>query len=148
MVKKQQKFNIDLATMLSALDKKDRQFYENLSAEQKKQFSFYRLLKFAANVRGSKELQSYVILATNQNLNRYYTNDANAQWLAATTISPSLGNLNHFWFDPMNGKKTEKDKLKQQLMAELSNTSERDIDLLLTINSSEEISEWLKTRQL
>ena len=63
---------LSLSSELSALNRKHREFYDNLSDEERKKFSAYLLMKYGANVEGSVELQEWYLRAINEYVNVYY----------------------------------------------------------------------------
>ena len=72
---------LDIFKMLNAIDKKDYNFYDNLSDDERKGFSAYLGLKWGASVNGDNTLQHYYLASMNNYVNvnkvfsRYYIDD-------------------------------------------------------------------------
>ena len=52
---------LPLKTVLQAIDKKDKQFYNNLSVEQKKSLGLWMMLRYASSVQG-KNAPHYIFM--------------------------------------------------------------------------------------
>jgi len=94
--------DFDLFEALSALDKKDYDYYDKLTEEQKKKFVPYMMTLWMSAIKGSKDIQSYYIQSTNHYANKYLFNEnvqkhPKLQWLMLCAISPGLGKQFHQW---------------------------------------------------
>lgn len=91
---------LSIQSEMAALDSKDREWYKSLTPEERKKFSPFLMIRYGASVAGSKELQEYYLLSTNERLNKNFF-DVNKypelQWLLVTTVSPDIGNQRHEW---------------------------------------------------
>jgi hypothetical protein len=65
------KQDFDLFEALNAIDRKDYEYYDRLSEEQKQKFNPYMLVIFMSSVSGRMELQQYHLLSTNEFSNKY-----------------------------------------------------------------------------
>jgi len=91
---------LSLNTILGALDNKDMGFYDRLTSNQQKQLSPFLLNRYMSIVKGSKDLASYYLLATNQNVNVMYFDLAKHPkliWQLLCTASPGMGKQFHQW---------------------------------------------------
>lgn len=92
---------ISIKEEMQAFDKKDRNFYDDLSADDKKKFSTFLMIRWGACVSGSSDLQAYYLMSTNEKLNKNFFSinkeHDKLNWLAATTVSPGMGNQFHQW---------------------------------------------------
>ena len=147
--KKSNTTGLTLAQELQALDRKDRNFRRNLSEELQKKLSPYLLMRYSASVEGSVDLQTYYLLAANENVNKHFfdiSKHPELQWLTCTTVSPGLGNFRHYWLGSQ--KKSDKEKAKSSLRKHVEaiypNWKADEVDLFLTINSEQQVTEWLK----
>jgi len=98
---------LDIATEMQAFDLKDREFYDQLTDEERKKFSTYLMLKWGANVEGPPELQEWYLRAHNERVNVNFfdiNRHPKLQWLVCTTTSPGMGARRHYWI------KTKKDE--------------------------------------
>lgn len=86
---------------MKALDSKDRDFYNELTPEEKKKFSTYLMIRWGSSVDGTADLQAYYLQATNERLNKQFFSIPKVHdklnWLTATTISPGMGTHRHNW---------------------------------------------------
>ena len=111
---------LSLTDQLNSLNRKNRNFYDNLDDEGKKKFSAYLMMKYGANVEGPVDLQEWYLRATNEyvNINFFELNKhPKLQWLLLTTISPNFGNQRHYWLaskkkEDSNASKKRKSQAK------------------------------------
>lgn len=133
---------LSLSSELSALNRKHREFYDNLSDEERKKFSAYLLMKYGANVEGSVELQEWYLRAINEyvNVNFFALNKhPKLQWLTLTTVSPQFGNQRHYW---LNAKKKTSDKSSKKIkfLLKLYPTHKvKDIELMADLNTDQDL---------
>ena len=102
-------------------DLKNREFYDELTDDERKKFSTYLMIRWGSAVYGSRELQEFYVISTNERLNRHFfaiNRHPRLQWLMATSVSPGLGTFDHPWIAPK--KKTQSNKgateVRQNLM--------------------------------
>jgi len=115
-----------LSVMLRAIDLKNRDYWDNLTDEQKKKHSNYLALRWASSVNGNQDLAKYYVLSTNQQVNKNFwslNKHPKLQWLLTTCISPGMGGHRHEWI-AFKGK-SAKNK-KAQLIANLNPTMKMD----------------------
>lgn len=105
---------LNIANEMRELDRKNRQFYDELTAEEKKKFSTFLMIRWGSAVDGSSELQQYYVQSVNHYLNRHFfsmSRHPKLQWLMATAASPGLGTPRHQWISTKKG--TGNAKIKQ-----------------------------------
>jgi hypothetical protein len=132
--------------VLSAIDLKDYKYFDNLTEEQQKEISPYLLLRWNSTVHGNNDISKYYALSSNSFINENfwdYSNNKKFCWLLLCASSPGIGKQKHYWLGSAKGKNDS--KLKKILLELLPNKKENDIDLMLKINSKEEIFEWLRS---
>jgi len=61
---------LDIKRELKAVDTKDRDFYDNLTDEEKKAFSPYILMRYTSNVQGDRDIQEWFLENTNEFVNK------------------------------------------------------------------------------
>lgn len=133
---------LDLKNELSALDGKDRDFYDSLDDEERKKFSPYILLKYGANVEGSRDLQEYYLRSANEanknfwDLNRH----PRLQWLAVSAISPGIGSVRHYWLK--SNSTSARTKKQQRLSQMYPNARPQELEILDAINSDDDIAKY------
>jgi hypothetical protein len=64
---------IDLKSMLGAVDRRNKEFYSQLSDEQKKEFSPFMVMRWTSSIKGSKQLQEHYLELTNEFLNKDFS---------------------------------------------------------------------------
>jgi hypothetical protein len=129
---------------MAAMDKKDRDYYDNLTDEQKKKFSPFLMLKWGPSVLGDTDLQAYYLMAFNQNVNKNFwtlSKHPKLQWLSMTASSPGIGKQKHYWVTATNKQNT--DKLEKKLSEIFPDSKLQDIKTLMQVKTKEEILEWL-----
>lgn len=125
---------------MAAFDRKDRDYYDKFTDEEKKKFSTYLMLRYGASVAGSSDLQAYYLMATNERVNKNFfdlNKHPKLQWLLCTSVSPAMGKQHHYW---QGTKKKEGNNKAQKFLAKLYPTLKQDeIDLLAQINDKRDI---------
>jgi hypothetical protein len=130
---------------MRCFDKKDRDFYDSLSADELKKFSTYLMLKWGANIDADPDLAEYYLRATNERVNIDFFSlgrHKKLQWLLCTTVSPGLGTYKHYWIKA----KSRESKLKgsQMFAQEFPLCNKDEIELLCKINDAKDIVEHAK----
>ena len=139
---------LNIGNEMRELDAKNRDFYDELTPEERKKFSNYLMIRWASCVEGSRDLQEFYLISTNERLNKHFFNISAAkhkklQWLLATTVSPGLGTQRHNWIAPKKKDATLTGKRKQ--LAEIyPHLKDDEINVLAGITSQKEINEYLK----
>ena len=105
---------IDLKSICAAMDAKDRDFYDRLDDEQKKEFSGYPTIRYTSSVSGDATLADYYLRSANAhaNINLFSVGKEHKklQWLLLTTVAPyKLTPRYHEWIKgPVNTKSNTK----------------------------------------
>lgn len=138
-----------LSDELRALDTKNRNFRRDLDEDVQKKISGYLLMRYSASVEGSADLQRYCLIAANENANKHLfelTKHPELQWLMCTTVSPGLGSLRHYWLGANKKSEEEKEQnsLRKRIVELYPNWKSDEIDLLMKINTAEEIMDWIR----
>ena len=130
---------------MAAYDRKDREYYDKFTDEQKKQFSTYLMLRYGASVGGSQDLQAYYLMATNERVNKNFfdlNKHPKLQWLSCTTVSPAMGPQFHYW---LAAKKKEGNNKATKFLAKLfPNMKSDEIELLAKINDKRDIADMAR----
>ena len=137
---------LNIGYEMRMFDRKVRSFYDELTAEEKKKFSNYLMIRWGSSVEGSRELQEFYLIATNERLNKHFfdlSKHPKLQWLLATTVSPDMGTPRHTWIAPK--KKEAGASAKRKQLAQLfPHYKDDEIDLLAQITDQKEINALLK----
>ena len=131
---------------MRCFDEKDRDFYDSLTDEERKKFSNYLMIRWGSAVHGSRELQEFYVVATNERLNKHFyavNRHPKLQWLMATSVSPDMGVHRHQWIAPKK-KESGSSDVKKTLMQLYPTMKMSDIETLAAITDSKEIKEHLK----
>jgi hypothetical protein len=136
---------------MRVLDSKHRAFMDELNEEERKKFSPYIIMRYAASVEGSADFQEWYLRSTNERVNQNFfdvgSKHAKLQWLLCTTVSPNMGTQRHYWIAP---KKNESGNSKAaKLLKQLyPNLKADEIDLLVKINHTKDIQQLAKSHGL
>jgi hypothetical protein len=128
------------------LDRKNRNFYSDLTPEERKKFSNYLMIRWASCVEGSREMQEFYLIATNERFNKHFFNinkHPELQWLCATTVSPDMGTPRHNWIS-LKKKEAGASGIRKQLAEIYPHMKNDDLDVLAKITTKKEIDEYLK----
>ena len=127
-------------------DRKVRSFYDDLTAEERKKFSNYLMIRWGSAVEGSRELQEFYVIATNERLNKHFFNVSKhpkLQWLMATSVSPDLGSQRHPWIAPKK-KVAGVSAKRKALVAMYPHYKDDEIEVMMQIVSDKEIKQYAK----
>ena len=137
---------LNIANEMRQFDRKNRSFYDELTAEEKKKFSNYLMIRYGSSVQGSRDLQEFYLISTNERLNKHFFNvnrHPKLQWLCATTVSPGMGTVRHNWIAPKK-KEPGSNSIKKQLSELYPNMKSDEIDVMAVINTKKELDAHLK----
>ena len=135
--------------VLPAIDRKDYDFYDRLSDEEKKELKGQALLylRWGASLNVDDPiLLHYYLVSFNHHANKNFFNlykHPKLQWLMLTASSPNLGKYNRKWL----GKKKTKDPreaIKKQLANMYPNYKEEDIEVLSNFVTKKELNKYVK----
>ena len=132
---------------MSVFDRKDRDFYDNLTDEERKKFSTFLMIRYGSSVLGSRDLQEFYVISCNERLNKHFFalhKHPKLQWLMATAVSPGLGTFRHQWIAPKKKEAGPAGSVKKQLAELFPNMKSDEIDLLAEITTKKELDQYLK----
>jgi len=138
---------IPLNQILSAMDRKDRDFYDNLDDELKKKFSPFLMVRYCSSVSGSPDLENYYIASTNYYANKNLldlSKHPKLQWLMFTAASPGAGVMRHNWIKQKPKPKNSVLGLKKELIEYFPEMKDDDLDFLSTLVTKKELKEYAK----
>ena len=135
---------LSIQNEMTQFDRKNREFYNELTDEERKKFSNYLMIRWGSAVQGSRELQEFYVIATNQRLNRHFfavNRHPRLQWLMATTVSPGLGGQRHVWIAP---KKREAGVtgIRKQLAEIYPHYKDDELDVMTRITTAKELADY------
>ena len=135
---------LTIANEMRQFDRKNRNFYNELTDEEKKKFSTYLMIRWGSAVEGSRELQEFYVIACNERLNKHFfsvSKHPKLQWLMATTVSPNMGTPRHSWIAPKK-KEAGLSAKRRALVAMYPHYKDDEIDVMAEITTQKEIDEY------
>jgi hypothetical protein len=137
---------LSIQNEMSEFDRKNRSFYDELTDEERKKFSNYLMIRWGSSVQGSRDLQEFYVISTNERLNKHFfavNRHPKLQWLMATSVSPGMGSHRHQWIAPKK-KDAGTSEVKKALMELYPTMKIADIECLAAITDKKEIREYLR----
>ena len=137
---------LSIQNEMAQFDRKNRAFYDELTDEERKKFSNYLMIRWGSSVQGSRDLQEFYVISTNERLNKHFfavNRHPRLQWLMATTVSPGLGTHRHQWIAPKK-KDAGSNEVKKQLMALYPNMKMADIETMAALTTKQELKQHLR----
>lgn len=132
---------LKIKDVISAVDSRDYNFYQNLDDDQKKEFSPYVLMRYISNVSGDLETQEWFLERTNEMINKNHWNISKGHkgllWKLYAGVGAGINTFHPYL--PM--VKTELNKF-EKLIAELNPSMKtEDIKLLASMMSDDDKEE-------
>ncbi len=128
------------------LDTKNRNFYDELTDDERKKFSTFLMLRWGSAVEGARELQEYYVQSCNHYLNKHFfdlNRHPKLQWLCATAVSPDMGAMRHNWIAPKK-KEAGASARRKQLQEIYPTYKDDEIDVMMQITTQKEIDAWFR----
>ena len=132
---------IPLKEIMAAIDKKDRNFYNNLSDEQKKAFSAWMMMRYCSSVQG-RDAANYIYM-TNELVNYQFSEVSKHPELHWLLLSAwAVGKIQfHPYLKPPNSRK-KKNKIFEFIYSIYPHMKAEDINNMIDINTKEELTEF------
>jgi hypothetical protein len=137
---------LNINNEMRQLDNKNRNFYDELTVEERKKFSVYLMLRWGSAIRSTNnsylsddEMASYYIQVMNMSVNKHFwslSKHPKLQWLLLTTISPNKKDFNKHEWIAFKGKKAK--NKRAQLIANLYPAMKLDEAELLSDSLTDE----------
>ena len=118
--------------MLGAVDRRNKDFYSQLSDEQKKEFSPFMIMRWTSSIKGSKQLQEHYLELTNEFLNKDFSvlyKHKELCWMLASIIGIGRNQF-HPWIGV--SKKTKKELLTDKLSSLYPSLNQDELKILLS----------------
>jgi hypothetical protein len=134
---------LNIGNEMRQLDAKNRDFYDELTPEERKKFSTFLMVRWGSAVDGSREIQEYYVQSVNHYLNKHFFTmhrHPKLQWLMATAASPGMGAMRHNWIAPKK-KEVGASAIKKQLRELYPHFKDDEIDLLAELTDKKEIAQ-------
>ena len=137
---------LSIANEMTQFDRKNHEFYDDLTTEEKKKLSNYLMIRWGSSVQGNTELQNYYLQSSNYYVNKHFfaiNKHPKLQWLCATAVSPGLGIQRHQWIAPKK-KEAGASGIRKQLAELYPHLKDDELELMAEINTKKDIDEYLK----
>lgn len=137
---------LSIANEMTQFDRKNREFYNELADEERKKFSNFLMIRYGSSVQGSRDLQEFYLISTNERLNKHFftiNRHPKLQWLCATTVSPGMGTQRHAWIAPKK-KEPGAGSVKKQLSELFPHLKDDELEVLAEINTKKDIDAYVK----
>jgi hypothetical protein len=134
---------LNIGNEMRQLDAKNRDFYDELTPEERKKFSTFLMVRWGSAVDGSREIQEYYVQSVNHYLNKHFFTmhrHPKLQWLMATAVSPGMGTMRHNWIAPKK-KEAGASAIKKQLRELYPHFKDDEIDLMAALTDKKEIAQ-------
>ncbi len=138
---------LNIANEMRMFDRKVRTFYDDLTAEERKKFSNFLMLRWGSAVEGSRDLQEFYVISCNERFNKHFFDlgkHPKLQWLLATTVSPDLGTPRHPWIAPKK-KEAGLSAKRKALMEIYPHYKDDEIDVMAQLVTQKEIDAYNKS---
>jgi hypothetical protein len=133
---------LNIGNEMRQLDAKNRDFYDELTPEERRKFSTFLMVRWGSAVDGDRELQEYYVQSTNHYLNKHFFTmhrHPKLQWLMATAVSPGMGAMRHNWIAPKK-KEAGASAIKKQLRELYPHFRDDEIDLMAALTDKKELA--------
>jgi hypothetical protein len=137
---------LSIQNEMTQFDRKNRNFYDDLTVEERKKFSNYLMIRWGSSIQGSAELQNYYLQSSNHYVNKRFfdiNRHPKLQWLCATAVSPGLGTQRHQWIAPKK-KEAGASVIKKQIAELFPHLKNDEVELMAKINTKKDIDAYLK----
>ena len=121
--------------LLAAIDRRDRGYYDQLSAEDRKKFSAYMALRWMSYVDAGPDVQSGYVQLYNHYANKnifLLSRHPKLQWYMLIAASPGLGRQRHSWPRVKKSKETRRTKTLRELFPGMKTADAEVLDQLIT----------------
>jgi len=137
---------LSIGNEMTQFDRKNRDFYDSLTDEERKKFSTFLMIRYGSSVSGGRDLQEFYLISTNERLNKNFFplhKHPKLQWLMATSVSPGMGTFRHNWIASKK-KEPGAGSLKKQIAELYPNMKDDEIELMAKINTKKDVDAYLK----
>jgi len=134
---------LNISNEMRELDAKNRDFYDELTPEERRKFSTFLMVRWGSAVDGSREIQEYYVQSVNHYLNKHFFTmhrHPKLQWLMATAASPGMGAMRHNWIAPKK-KEAGASAIKKQLRELYPHFKDDEIDLMAALTDKKELAQ-------
>lgn len=130
---------LSVANEMAQLDLKNKNFYDELTDTERKEFSAYLCMRYSASVDAPVDLQEWYLRAANEYANKHFfdiNKHPKLQWLCCTAVSPNLGKQRHYWQASKKKDTKTNNKTIKFLTKLYPHLKSSDIELLNELNDT------------
>lgn len=113
---------LDIKRVLSAIDRKDHNFYKQLTDEEQKAFNPFIVMNYISNTSGDRDTQEWFVEKTHESVNKHYwqlsKNHKGLLWNLYATVGVGVSCSHQY----MASAPIEKQNKIETLLAELNPT--------------------------
>lgn len=123
-------YKLDLSVVLNAIDRRDLEFYDRLSDEDKKSYQPLVLMRYMSSLKDQNANSSYAILATNDLVNIGFWNLSNYKDLQHLLLCVSgLGKQQYRPWVSLT-RKSKSNKINEWLYRQYPQLNEQEIEII------------------
>ena len=135
---------LQIKDIMAAVDRKDYQFYKNLSDEQRKSLNLWMTQRYASSVQG--KFAGHYLVMINEFMNTNWSDISKhpeLQWKLMCLAGVGKSQFHPFIKVPK--AKRKKDKVEEMIREIFQLEKGEEVELLLSINTKEELKELAET---
>lgn len=139
---------LDLKPLLRSIDSRNKKYYSNLSAEDKKLFSAFLVMRYASSVDGDQFFQEHYVDSVNTFVNMNFwslSKHPDLQWKLLSMCGATTPMFHPYIHS--GGKGKSKDKTREQVAKVMGASKQSDIDAFMAVNDTKDIKKWLEDHQ-
>jgi len=136
---------LDLKQMLSAVDRRDKEWYNKLSADDKKLFAPFIAMRYVSSVKGDTFFQEHYLEMCNEFVNKHHWTLSKNHKALLWKLMAMCGAYENFFHQYVTApKKQATNKFEKILLDKNPNMKVDDARLLSTIMSKKEQDQYIK----
>lgn len=137
--------------VLPAIDTRNKQFYENLTEEERKGFAAWLVMRYLSSAESANnEIIEHYLIMTNELVNTNFSelkNDPELLWKLMSIVGIGKS-VKHPYVAPGKGKKKKSNAFKAWLHEQYNHLSEQEIDLWFSNITKEQARDMLEQYQI
>jgi len=135
---------LDLKLMLKAVDRRDKNWYNNLSEDDKKLFAPFIAMRYVSNVKGDQFFQEHYLEMCNEFVNKHHWSLSKNHKGLLWKLMAMCGAYENFFHQYLAApKKKPKNKFEEFLLKQNENLKDDDARTLSTVMSAKEQKEYM-----
>lgn len=132
--------SVDVKSVMSALDRKDREFYIHQTESEQKSISMWLMMRYASSAQGS--MAPHYLIMINELVNKNFQDiyrHPELQWLLMTAAGTGKSQFHPYLKPPRSQKK--RDKIAEFIQKIYPSIKSDEIELLRQINTLAELKQ-------